>query len=269
MFSTFLRRSVPALAIVALAACGDDPVSADQVTLLASEDVAASSGEAIALDLAVMLGAEADALGAPAGPGLSFMAVTPPAGCTQQEDGGFSCPNRAEGTVTWSRLFYFYDGTTVQDGYDALTTDSIVFITAVTGTASRGGYTADFARDRHITLSGLDGTETQRTWNGFGSGSRSETWTGERGTRTYDVISMDSVQNVVVNLPRTSNPYPASGSMIHRVEVEATFSGTAGDGSRTFSRRVQVTFNGTASVPLTINDRSCTLNLATRQVTCP
>lgn len=264
------RGAIPALLFFAMTACGDDPLSADdRAAALASDDVATSTGEAIATDVALLLSAEVDAIGVGGAPMMSLTAETAPSGCTQQSDGRFTCSSRTQGDVTWSRTFTFYDGTTVQDGYDPVTTDSIVFETSVTGSASRGGYTAEFSRERHATLSGLDGEETQRTWNGAGASSRSETWTGDRGTRTYVVTSSDSVRNVVLNLPRAENPWPASGVVVHRVEMLATFSGAAGEGSREFSRRVQVTFNGTSVVPLLINDRECELNLATRQVSCP
>lgn len=268
MSPKFLRVA-PLAALFALAACGDDPVSADdRAAELVTADVAASAGEAIANDVLLLVSAEHDAMGGmPMSPGADT--PNPPERCTRRQDGAFECSDRAQGSMSWTHTFWFYDGETLQDGYDALTTDSIVTLTTVTGSHSRGGYSAQFSHERNATLSGLDGEETQRTWNGAGSTQRAESFTGPRGTRQYQMASQDSVKNVVVALPRETNPYPVSGQIVHRVQANGSFSGAAGDGSRSFSRRVQVTFNGTAIVPLLVNDVECELNLEARTVTCP
>lgn len=264
------RITAAAVAIVALGACSDDPTAPldQEIESTATTDVASSEGNMIVGDMFLLIGAEATAVGVPAGAAMEFSAVTPPSGCTQGEDGGFVCPTHTTENATWNRTFFFYDGTTIQDGYDAATTDSIKFITSGSGTITRDGYSATFSRNRTAVLSGLDGQETSRTWNAIGAGTRTETWTGDRGTRTYDVESQDTVTNLVMNLPRSSNPYPASGSIVHRAEIHVEFSGARGTGTRDFVRRVQVTFNGTSTAALNINGRNCTLNLETRAVSC-
>lgn len=268
MFRTMLTLT----AVAALAACSDSTApdaAARDATVTA--DMAVSSGEAVANDLGLLGSAERDLLGAGAdAPRSASLDVNRiPSGCTQQQNGSYTCTAGSSGTVTWSRTFTFYDASgAVMAGYDPALTASINFQSTVTGTASRPGHSAQFSHSRNVTLSGLAGEETSRTWNGVGEGTRSETWTGERGTRTYSIASKDTVTDVVVNLPRSANPYPASGTIVRRVEGTASFSGENGEGTRSFERRVQVTFNGTATVPLQINDRSCTLNLDTRQVSC-
>ena len=269
-FSTTQRLAL-GLVLVVSAGCSDATAieDRDQVSVQATEDLAASAGESIALNLGIFMSAETDALGlAGAAPEMAFQGRIPP-GCTRQTDGSYTCTASRHGNVDFTRSYTFFDASgAIQEGYDALTTASIHFLTTMSGSGSRDGHTFQFSNEHDMTLSGLAGTETERLWNGTGSGARTETWTGERGTRTYSVESSDTTNAVRFLLPRSENPYPASGSIIHRMAATSTFDGINGSGTRSFQRRTVVTFNGTSIAALTINDRECTLDLSTRRVSC-
>ena len=266
-----LERAAALTLVVLAAACSDStaPEDRDPASVQATEDLAASVGEAVTLNLGILLSAELDALG-PVGPvpNLTMHRRIPP-GCTQSTDGAFVCTDSRTDNVDWTRSYTFFDANgAVQNGYDATTTASILFVTTMSGSMSRHGHTAQFSHEHEMTLSGLAGAETERVWNGSGSGSRTETMTGERGTRTYQVATLDTTNAVRFLLPRSEHPYPASGSIIHRMAATSTFDGINGSGTRSFSRRTVVTFDGTSIASMTVNDRACTLNLDTRRVSC-
>lgn len=110
--------------------------------------------------------------------------------------------------------------------------------------------------------------ETSRTHSGVGTGNDVTHFENGDVSRTSTETSTDSIKAVTWNLPRSSNPWPVSGS-IKRV-LSATIEVTRGSQSetRTFNRTVTVTFPADAqgNVVLTVNDRTCNLNLVTRAV---
>jgi hypothetical protein len=87
-------------------------------------------------------------------------------------------------------------------------------------------------------------------------------------TKTVAESSIDSVINVVFNLPRDTNPWPVSGSIVRRVEATITITGPREE-TRTLSRRIEVTFppDSQGNVTIQVGDVTCTLNLVTRRVT--
>jgi hypothetical protein len=104
-----------------------------------------------------------------------------------------------------------------------------------------------------MTVSGLQGDEQTRTWNGTGSSSTSRSRHTQDGqARTYNMDESVSVQNVVV--PHRNNdtrdPWPLSGSITRTVAVQIL----DGDGNvlRELTRTVVITFNGTQFVTLTV-----------------
>ena len=165
---------------------------------------------------------------------------------------------------------------------DAATTASIVLTVAIDGSVERqhsgprGSETIVIAvhRDRQLTISGLAGTETFRVHDGFGSSTDTSTFSGTHdGVSHLRVIreaSNDTAEAVRFNLPHSTNPWPVSGRIIRN--SAGTIDVTVGDrhGTRSFTRRVVVTFpaDNQGNVPITINDRTCTLNLVNRTVTC-
>lgn len=259
-----LTTTLAALTAAALVACSD----ANTPSLLSdqdlTEDLATTSGDAIATNVANLIANEQFA-------GLP--------GALSSVDGS---ADPTDLTVVRSRTCY--DGDAVQDQCDALTTDSVVIIMSVDGsfsrqfTGRRGTELLERAvhSDHRLTISGLDGTETSRTHDGAGASDDTTTITRIAGgdeepnfIRTLVESSLDSVQSIVFDLPRATNPWPTSGSIVRRVSGEVTV--TLGDRTetRSFSRRIQVTFPADAqgNVTIQINDQTCTLNLVTRAIT--
>jgi hypothetical protein len=269
-----MTRSIPtrmmALALAAtLAACADstDPVQRitdDQLTF----DVAGDAADATVFDLSQMIGSEAQAGAVPASAAIAGFSSS--AACTYSAGvGRFLCPavTTPEG-LTLERSYAVYSGGAAQSSYNATATDSINFQTLLTGSLTRGTRQAWVNHTRTMTLSGLAGTETQHTWNGTGVRSDSAHVTENAVSRRSKFNSVDAIANVVYNLPRSSNPFPLSGSITHDVTVVSTADRASGQYSRSATRHVVVTFNGTRTATMTIGTRSCTVDLVTRDVSC-
>jgi hypothetical protein len=270
-----MTRSIPtciaALAFAAgLAACADstDPgpnVSDAQLTA----DVAGDAGDATVFDLSQMLGSETQAGVAPAT--AADRGLSSQNSCTYSAGvGRFLCP-AITGTdgLTLDRSYAVYAGGTAQSSYSATATDSINFQTHLAGSLTRNARTGWINNVRTMTMSGLAGAETQRTWNGTGVRTDSAHVTEAGVARRTKLESVDAISNVVYKLPRASNPYPLSGTITHDVTVSATVDRARGQSTRSSTRHVVVTFNGTSTAAMTVGTRSCTVDLATREVSCP
>lgn len=260
-----------AIALCVVTACSDPTGSNARVNdEEASIDLAVTAGDAIATDLGFLMAGEVD--------GMSFTAAGAQrgeaeargtGGCEPRPGGRRECGGTTVGSLTDTRSFAFFDAAGVaQTNFDPITTASINFQMTLNGTITRPHMTATISRERNMTLSGLAGEETERTWNGTGAGSETSTATGDRGTRVYVGSTKDTTTNLVVKLPRSANPWPQSGTIVHRMDAVATFDG-ARSGTRTIAHRAVVTFNGTEIATLEVGTRTCSLNLATRAVTCP
>ena len=272
-----MTRSIPtrliALALAAgLAACADSTAPRNSVTdAQLTIDAAGDAGDATVLDLSQMIGSEAQAGVAPASAAtlLGFSSQT--ATCTYSPGvGRFLCPTvtTPEG-LSLDRSYAVYAGGTAQSSYSASATDSINFQTLLTGALVRDVRSAWINHTRTMTVSGLAGTETQRTWNGTGVRSDSAHVTENSVARRSKFHSVDVISNVVFRLPRSANPYPQSGSITHDITVSATIDRAGGQNTRTATRHVVVTFNGTSTAAMTIGTRSCTIDLVTRSFRCP
>ena len=270
-----LVRTLTAASIVALAACSDssgpEPVISDAEL---SADVAASVGTAAAADVGLLRGDMMMAgLGGATTAGSAASLVTIDGARTRMVGDHcdymmapklWSCSAETENGLQVERTIQFFANGEAGPTYDAAETDSIKVHASVTGTVVRmhGTITLDNVRD--ATISGLTGTETSRTVVGTGLRQEASVFTGERGTRTYNGTVANQILSVVFPV---GGGFPLSGSMVHDVDATVTLSGGT-SGVRSVSRHVVVTFNGTATVPMTIGTLSCTLNLETRAVSC-
>ncbi|HEX2780114.1 MAG TPA: hypothetical protein VHM30_11475 [Gemmatimonadaceae bacterium] len=259
---------VGSAALVALvAACADSTSPNSRVTdAMMTRDAASDAGEAASLDVAQMATGEADA-GLPSLVAAQSSSTT----CTYSAaTGRFACPTitTAEG-LTLNRSYAYYGGGAAQSAYSATTTDSINFQWTLKGTLQGAGRTAWLDHNRSLTVSGLAGAETQRSWSGSGVRTDSSVATADGRTRRSKLIATSTVNQVVFKLPRSTYPYPQSGSITHDVTVTSAFEGAAGSTTRTGTRHVVVTFNGTRTASVVIGSTSCTLDLPTRVVSCP
>ncbi|HVM67182.1 MAG TPA: hypothetical protein VMU14_20100 [Acidimicrobiales bacterium] len=117
------------------------------------------------------------------------------------------------------------------------------------------------------------GSETSRTHSGlqtaFDTTSFQRAGVVDTVTRTHDEAATDSVRGVTWNLPRASNPFPVSGYIVRIDTVHATFTNATTSVSRTEIKHIKITFPADAqgNVVLTIDSKTCNLNLVTRRVT--
>jgi len=227
------------LSTFALAACNDanGPSELDQAI---DEDVALVAADAVLEDLQQMY----ISLGSQAASGVSFDVAAPPR--------------------NFSRTVSFFDAAgNQQDAYNPLTTASIHMLIEMSGAVERDGWTATIVRSRDVTVSGLEGEETERTWNGTSSTevTRSQ-HSDESGTRTYDMSGVGTIADVVRGVPRAENPWPLSGTITRLITVVIT-NGPNGDVTR--ERTVVVTFNGSQFATLTVNGEEFELDLAALQ----
>lgn len=192
--------------------------------------------------------------------GLMFLptAALPPEGCPFNATTGWhECAARTVGPLTILRQYAFYNaGGTAQQEYDADLTASIRVKRAVDGEMARdtdrGSVEGDVHHDRDLTVSGLQGSETRRTWNGTGHSEITRTRVvDDRGSRTYQMEADVVVKDVVVPHPNNEDrdPWPQSGTITSHV----TGSVTVNDQTRTFERTVVITFDGTQFAHATVN----------------
>ena len=265
MLRSCLRSSAPtALLALLLAACGDAPTGLRSVSVSdaqISADVAAAAGDAVAGDVAHVLAAET--IAGLAGPttGCPYDAVSSYHVCTTVTGGGLEVVRR----------YQFRDASgTPAENFDPSLTASVNFVRrvdgSVTGTTGAGAsWTRAVHESADNTVSGLAGAETQRVWNGLGTGADTSTHVAAAGTRVYAASVTNATRDVVMKLPRSEFAWPQSGTISRTVTAKLTLDG-ARDATRTITRTAVVTFNGTSSVPLVVNGLACTLDLSARTV---
>lgn len=267
-----LHRNTTRLLLTALvagaAACADSTAPTHTLTDAAlTRDAASDAADATTQDLGVMLGGELLA----GMPMLSAAQVSQPGGCVfSASTGRFACPTiTTPDGLTLERSYAIYANGVAQPSYDATATDSMNFQTALSGTLSRDGRTAWLNTMRTMTVSGLAGAETQRSWSGVGTRSDSAHVVNDGVARRTRMRSVDQISKVVYALPRLSNPYPKSGTITHDMTLTSTADNATGTNTRTVTRHVVVTFNGTSTASVMVGTTACTLDLATRKLTCP
>jgi hypothetical protein len=238
-------------ALLAAAACDDvtGPNPLDDALVL---DMALVAADATLEDVVMWtqpigfgpLGAGPAQVGFPGGPGR-------PGG-----QGAFS------GTFSGMRSVTFYDALGAeQAGYDALTTASIHIVHEIAGEVARDNWSASIQRERDMTVSGLEGEETHRTWNGSGSEEISRAGQLEDGTeRSHSSAGSFEYDDVVVPIPGSENRYPVSGTITRSMTVTRT----GPDGVVTRSVEIVITFDGTEIAQATVNGEPMEIDLSAR-----
>jgi hypothetical protein len=233
--NTFARLSrLSTLLLVGVAAaCSESTVGPDEADFDFAGDVALIVADAVAEDLAVM---------STAVPGGLFA-------------------SDAERTTTRTRTFFDASGA-VMDRYDRELTASITTVTETTGSASRSELEMTLARTRTMTVSGLEGEETERTFNGSGTDDRTRVRTNDEiGTRSYVLSGTHTTTNVVRSVDRQANPWPLSGTIARSITVEVT-NGPNGDETR--STNATLTFDGTQFAELNVDGEIFEIDLSKR-----
>lgn len=110
--------------------------------------------------------------------------------------------------------------------------------------------------------------ETARTHSDVTVGHDTTAFTEGNFVRSVAEATRDSVKAVKFNLPRSSNPWPVSGSIVRVDTVHATATRENKTETRTVVGIVEVDFPADAqgNVVLKVNDKVCNLNLTTHVV---
>lgn len=165
--------------------------------------------------------------------------------------------------VDGARTVTCYDEAGVeQEACDRLTTATMVIAVDHVGAVEREFWTANIERHSELTVTGLLGEETTRTFNGGGTEKVSRSvHSDEYGTRAYDMSGSIAYDNVVVPVPGSDSPWPLSGSITRHILVTVT---NGPNGDETVDRTVTVTFNGTQYATIDVNGEVGELDLGTR-----
>lgn len=238
----------------------DPSVFQDEVV---TEDIAASAGEAMAASIADMIGNQSSA--------SMPMVVSADA------------PTANAVTVNRSRTCYDAAGAVLTGCSPIASVRRIVTNMTVDGTRSdtrttKRGTESSWTGAVHRTVADTmrrnfntaqPPAEVSRTHSGFSTGNDTTTFTEGDFTRKASEQTRDTVKALRFDLPRSTNPWPAAGSLVRVTTVNATVSNGTRSETRSFTRRVTVTFPADAqgNVVLTINETTCNLNLVTRRVT--
>lgn len=250
--------SLTALAAVALWGCGKDSTSPSPLIddTQVSADQASAAGDAIATDVATMIGNEM-ALALPA-PGMSFDL--------------FGVRNDS---LVYSRTRTCYDASeaVVANCTPLSSVRSIVFHVEFYGSHTGPYVVTALHRTRDWTITrNFDGsTEVSRTHDGVGTSHDTTVVTSAVSagtTRTHRLAAVDSAVAVTFDLPRATNPWPVSGKMVRRVSVHVVFVSPTQEATRDYTKRIEVDFPADAqgNVVLLIDARTCNLNLVTHAV---
>jgi hypothetical protein len=201
--------------------------------------------------------------------GAPSFSTNPGSGCTlNAADGRFDCPPQVNANgITVIRSLAFFDASGAPMNHFDSTTASMNVQATESGVATGANGADTVSGSRNLTASGLLGHNTTRIWDGSGSGTGGSFWADSAAKRTADVSWSTTFSGIVVALPRSSNPYPVSGSLSRAVTGSGVV--TKGDSTKTvsISRTVGITFNGTEFVPMTVGSQSYTLDLATGKAT--
>lgn len=260
------QYSALALAVI-LAACSSDSTGPGDDTTTLNLDVASAAADATAedVDAAATMSGELGTITFAAA--LSF----PPQGPGNTNGCGFggarwTCPANSANGLTITRSLAFFDGDgVVQEDYDALTTDMIDIEMTLEGNVSRGPWTAETFRTRHLEITGLEGTETTRTVNGEGAEeiSRSRQGAGNSPNRSYELEGTFTIEDVVMPVVEAGEDHwPLSGTVTRIYTVTR-------NGEAPVTRTVIIEFDGTSTPPATVNGEPFEIDLNDRDASRP
>src|SRR4051812_8752762 len=255
------RIAIPAaIALFAFAAC-DNPADVPFDDVAVTQDVAAASGDAAANMVEIMVGNETAAGGG-------------------AEIGGAQAAPTTDFSVSRTRTCQDAAGATVQNCLPFSSVRKIITAATISGSRSSTRTNASGAtvtwtgivhRSSNDTTSRVfsGATETSRVHAGNGIAHDTTTFTDGVFIRKLSETALDSVKALTFNLPRSSNPYPVSGSIVRRSAATVAITKADKSVSRDLTHRVEVLFPADAqgNVTLKIDAKTCQLNLVTHAVT--
>lgn len=253
-----LRLLLAAAALATISACHDATGPGDTEEQLVLADLAAVAADAVVEDVSLM--GQPFAFGAGAAPWTTSQGGPGGGHGGPGEPGGH---HGIGGDRSGTRVLTFFDAAgTEQDGYDPLTTASIHTVVEMAGQIERPRWSGSMERTRDLTVTGLEGEETTRTFNGFGEEAVSRVRSVAEGTmHSYEMTGSSTQTDVVVSLPGSGDPWPLSGT-VHRTMSVTVTGGPNGD----FTREVEVTitFDGDATANAVIDGEPFEIDLSAR-----
>lgn len=252
-----VRSVAPAvLALFIFVACGD-PTSTDNLfdDTAVTADIAASAGDAVASMLGTMAANELAAQGGPEAAGETNVNFQGTHTCYDVNSAVVTCLpfSAVRMIVTAGTIKATRSSTRTKDGGGTVT------------------WTGSINRTMNDTTRRVfeGSTETSRVHTNIGVSHDTTTFTDGQFTRKLSETALDSVKAVTFTLPRVSNPYPSSGSIVRRVLATVAISKGQQSLSRDVVHRIEVVFPADAqtNVTLKIDAKTCQLNLTTRAVT--
>ena len=171
-------------------------------------------------------------------------------------------PGAFQGELSGTRAVSFYDAAGVeQAAYDETTTASVHVLHDVEGSIERDRFSAEISREREMVVTGLEGEETHRTWNGSGSSSMLRSGVLEDGTeRSHAAEGSFAFTDVVVPVPGSADRWPVSGTISRSMVMTRT----GPDGSVTREVEIEITFDGTSIASAVVNGEVMEIDLAAR-----
>ncbi len=251
MRMTIARCAGFAIALLAATACNDatGPETLDETLL---QEAALIAADATLEDVGMM--GRQFAFGVSSGPG--FGGGRPGGGQPGRPGGQHGIGSALSGT----RDFTFYDtADVVMDAFDELATARIEVFIEVGGEISRTDWSASIARSRTMAISGLEGENTTRIFNGSGTEEVSRRRTLESGeVAAHDMTGSFTYHDLVVPTSDQEIRYPLSGT-IERLMTVVAVNGRHGDATRTFE--ITITFDGDDTATGTIAGETFEIDL--------
>ncbi len=169
-----------------------------------------------------------------------------------------------QGSRSFSKTVTFYDIDNVeQSSYDPETTASMHVVAHLTREVSHTFWSAEIERSRDMIVTGLEGPEAARTWNGTSDGDVERSRHPEGGVvRSYDMTSSAVIADVVRGVPRADHPYPLLGSITRTIHAVITNDGV----EEVRDIVVTITFDGDNTATMTVDKESWQINLDDRNV---
>jgi hypothetical protein len=169
-----------------------------------------------------------------------------------------------EGTRSFSKTVTFFDADgNEQSAYDENTTASMRVESELERDVTHTFWTASVERERDVIVTGLEGAEATRTWNGTTAADVYRSRHPDGGTeRIYDMESTGVISAVVRGVPRKDNPYPISGSITRNITAVITKDGS----TETKVMETVITFDGDNLVTMTVNGELFEIDLNDRGV---
>lgn len=249
-----LRSLLAVIAALSLSSCGGGTTDAGvPATAEAFIDAATTASAVVTSNLSGMLSGSGASL--VSGPGNA----DPTVGCTFTA-GHFLCTGAVAGGLSGTATVTLLAANgTAQTAYDPLTTASVQFTTYVFGHTAVGAWDAVVGRHRQMVESGLAGTETTSIWNGTGTDTLLVVDSTDGPSRSYTIFSTVTVTGVFAPSPGSDAQWPVTGTITQQLVMAATSGESNG---LTFRLTATVTFNGTATVPLIVGNRTFQLDLS-------